>query len=168
MALVLGSILKELQRSIKNIGLFNMTTIACDGKTIACEGFVMHGGQVGPSLLLDTRNEKIIRFEDSFIGTSGGLSDTLILEKWLRNGGWNQKKPNEEVDITGIIFYKNKTVFEFDCMLIPYRVRAPFAIGSGRYIAVGAMEAGATSKEAIKIAIKHDIYSGGKIREYSF
>lgn len=40
------------------------------------------------------------------------------------------------------------------------------AFGSGRSFAMGAMDAGATAKEAVKVAIGRDIYSGGRIRVY--
>jgi ATP-dependent protease HslVU (ClpYQ) peptidase subunit len=40
-----------------------------------------------------------------------------------------------------------------------------YAIGSGAAFAMGAMDAGATAKEAVKIACR-DVYTGGKIRTY--
>ena len=38
------------------------------------------------------------------------------------------------------------------------------AIGSGWSIAMGAMQSGASAKEAVKAAIKLDIYSGGAVK----
>lgn len=40
------------------------------------------------------------------------------------------------------------------------------AIGSGSAYAIGAMDAGATAQEAVKIACGRDIYSGGRIRTF--
>jgi len=42
-------------------------------------------------------------------------------------------------------------------------VTTPFAIGSGRRYALGAMEYGASSEEAVLIAAKYDKHTGGKI-----
>jgi len=39
-----------------------------------------------------------------------------------------------------------------------------FSAGSGERFAYGAMYAGATSKEAVKAAIKYDPYTGGRVR----
>lgn len=39
-----------------------------------------------------------------------------------------------------------------------------YTIGSGSPYALGALDAGATSKEAMKIAMKRDIFTGGRMR----
>lgn len=41
-----------------------------------------------------------------------------------------------------------------------------YAIGSGVYYALSAMDVGATATEAVAIGIKRDIYSGGKVQSY--
>ena len=45
------------------------------------------------------------------------------------------------------------------------KTTTPYAIGSGASYALGAMDAGATAKEAVKIASR-DVYTGGLIRTY--
>jgi len=40
-----------------------------------------------------------------------------------------------------------------------------YSIGSGRKFALAAMECGKSPREAVEIAIKYDIYSGGEIQE---
>jgi len=40
------------------------------------------------------------------------------------------------------------------------------SIGTGETYAMGAMDAGATAKQAVKIAKKRDLYTGGKIRTF--
>ena len=42
----------------------------------------------------------------------------------------------------------------------------PFAIGSGKMFAFTAMDMGASAKEAVEMAIKRDMYSGGKVRTF--
>jgi ATP-dependent protease HslVU (ClpYQ) peptidase subunit len=46
-------------------------------------------------------------------------------------------------------------------------VKPPFAIGTGRTAALGAMKAGATARQAVEIAAQIDVYTGGKITSYS-
>ena len=41
----------------------------------------------------------------------------------------------------------------------------PYAVGSGSSYAIGAMDAGATAKEAVQIASR-DVFTGGKTRSY--
>jgi ATP-dependent protease HslVU (ClpYQ) peptidase subunit len=41
------------------------------------------------------------------------------------------------------------------------------ALGTGDQLAIGAMEAGASSSEAVAIAIRHDAFSGGDIQTIS-
>lgn len=43
---------------------------------------------------------------------------------------------------------------------------APHAFGSGAMHALTAMDMGATAKEAVKMAMKRDIFTGGKIRSF--
>lgn len=38
-----------------------------------------------------------------------------------------------------------------------------FAYGSGMFLALGAMELGATPERAVEVAIKYDLYCGGKV-----
>ena len=47
-----------------------------------------------------------------------------------------------------------------------FKERGICAIGSGGCYALAAMDAGATAKESVKIAIGRDIYSGGRIRTF--
>ena len=42
----------------------------------------------------------------------------------------------------------------------------PFAIGSGQHFALTAMDMGATAKEAVKMAAKRDVGTGGRIRTF--
>lgn len=48
----------------------------------------------------------------------------------------------------------------------PMKLDKPVGIGSGRDLALGAIDAGLNAKEAVKLACKRDIYSGGRVRTY--
>lgn len=55
-------------------------------------------------------------------------------------------------------------IFKYENNCLPRQRRAPFvALGSGRDLAMGAMAAGASAKQAINIAIKYDTATGGKV-----
>lgn len=49
-----------------------------------------------------------------------------------------------------------------------YEVQAPYAIGSGADIALGALDQGATAEEAVKIACKRNVLSGGAVTTVTF
>ena len=56
-------------------------------------------------------------------------------------------------------------VYLIDGLGYPQKVKGPFfALGSGGSIAVGALEMGADAVAAVKAAIKHDCYCGGKVK----
>ena len=61
------------------------------------------------------------------------------------------------------VYYGGIEVHGFWKMKI--RTGTPYAIGSGASYALGAMDAGATAKEAVKIASR-DVYTGGIIRTH--
>lgn len=48
--------------------------------------------------------------------------------------------------------------------MIPYKVSKTFAIGSGCKFAMAAMACGKTPAEAVRIASKLDVYTGGAVR----
>lgn len=65
----------------------------------------------------------------------------------------------------GTLFYcgMNKDSGFFSC---EESLARPFVLGSGRDHALTAMDMGATAREAVKMAIKRDSGSGGRVRTY--
>lgn len=62
-----------------------------------------------------------------------------------------------------------KELFFYDTTLFPHKIEADFhAIGSGMGVALGALEAGKTAREALEIVCKYDIYSQTPIIEETF
>lgn len=102
----------------------------------------------------------------------GGFGASYL--EWVRKAGkkvfttlppaskWSLKP--DDADIGAMIFYKGEA-YAVDGVALPYKVRGEFfANGSGMPVALGAMAAGATAKEAVEIAAKYDVYTGGEIR----
>lgn len=78
---------------------------------------------------------------------------------------WSNKEGQvkfEDLSIGGIIV-KDKKAFWFDCDLEVQEITEHFAYGSGMFLALGALELGATAIKAVEVAIKYDLYCGGKV-----
>lgn len=134
-----------------------MTTIATDGNSIAADSLAVSG---------DLKNTagftKIWEFNGDYYGASGLLNDLVRFQEY-------QKDP-ESTDITRLsdVFFglklTKKGVYFFDNELFMHKGAKLSAVGSGREIALGAMHAGASPREAVKIACKLNAFSGGSVR----
>lgn len=141
-----------------------MTTIAWDGKTLAVDSFGVSGETV-----INKRVKKLFTDVGPFMAVafSGTLQECEPLIKWIEKGGDNP--PVGDHFNLVCISKKGKclTLHDGDALFF-VEASGMWSTGSGRNIALGAMEAGATAIEAIKIACKRDIYTGGKVQSYTF
>lgn len=87
-------------------------------------------------------------------------------EGWLDSDGSrypnlvNAAKPDKETH--GYIFLPDHSVIRFEQGQPPFRTVQPFfAVGSGAWVAVGAMEMGASAAQAVAAAHKWDIGTSG-------
>lgn len=139
-----------------------MTTIAFDGKTMACDTRVTCG-----SSCYNT-NTKIYENDAYVIGVAGDAGvGTMLIE------GPDILQPrNYDFDFEALVFAKDtqklyKVAFykSWDCALssvIPIAdVRA--AVGSGAPYALAAMECGYSAHGGVAVASKFDTNTGGKI-----
>ena len=70
----------------------------------------------------------------------------------------------DDYDFSTILIQTDGTVWLFDGELAPYRVTDEYAgIGSGASYAIGAMDAGATVEQAVRIACNRDPMSSGPV-----
>ena len=105
---------------------------------------------------------KVFRLNDGRIaGVAGGAFNAAPFINWLNDGG--DKPDFGEDSFDALVLHPDGSVQNYDkqCRAIPEAV--PTACGSGRDIAIGAMEAGATPEEAVDIASRRNAYTGGKI-----
>lgn len=64
-----------------------------------------------------------------------------------------------------VVREKDKALFQYHGAGHPFRLYGKYAaIGSGDALAIGAMAFGASAVEAVRIAVKHDCNTGGKVR----
>lgn len=141
-----------------------MTTIAWDGKTLAVDSFGVRGDTVASKsvkkLFVNVGPFKAVAF-------SGTLQECEPLIKWIKKGGDN---PSLDEGFNLVCISKKGKCFSLHDgkALFFVKEKGVWASGSGSNIALGAMDAGATAIEAVKIACKRDIYTGGKVQSYTF
>lgn len=101
---------------------------------------------------------------------AGNSSDIEHVMNWLEAGGKEEQKKDfniagRDVKCEVIAVDRNGVVKFYEESLCPYSVDAAyFAIGSGASVALGAMAAGASAKDAVLAATKHDLNTGPPVK----
>jgi hypothetical protein len=84
--------------------------------------------------------------------------------EWLKIGGGpycDMMIPGRDKETTGFVVLPDDSLLRFENGNPPYRVRSPFyAFGSGSWVALGALDRGATAVEAVEVAGRWDIGTG--------
>lgn len=144
---------------LQNISPVGATTVAYDGVTLAADS------QTTTSNLKQFDFQKIHRIKGSLVGTCGTATDGLKFIHWLESADREfDEFPTMESGFRAIVVDKGE-VFEYENCEYPLPSKAPVAIGSGKDFAMGAMLAGKTAADAVRIAEKLDIYTGGEVKE---
>jgi hypothetical protein len=136
-----------------------VTTIACDGKSMAGDGLAARG-----SLITAFNSEKVVRLDDGrIVGTAGNKADCYKFRAWLRDGGPIPKFK----DFAALVLQSDgRLSYHTEDYPAGSPTEAPNAIGTGQEIAIGAMLAGKTPAEAVTLAAMRDIHTGGVIISY--
>jgi len=128
-----------------------MTTIAWDGKHVCCDS------QMSSSYIDQNSAQKIFKKKNKLYAASGTYS---VIRGFVHDG---KEIPDGsyllEIDQNtgkGMLIEKDGS----------FPVKPPQALGSGSGFAMGALLNGASAAEAVKIAIKLDANSGGKVKTY--
>lgn len=139
-----------------------MTTIATDGRTLASDSRTTCGG-----LIESDRLTKLVRLPDgSVAGWAGTNTNATLAVEELADAIAEDRHPKLcRGDYKILRLQANGTITFYGGELVGFPVPPPAAIGSGECLAIGAMETGASPKEAVRIAKKRDVYSGGRIQE---
>lgn len=137
-----------------------MSTIATDGQTVASDSQMTSGD----NRVVGLNHTKLHRGKGYIVGFCGFPVQQPLFEKFIETG----EKPDglDMKDCTGLVV-KADGIFIYEFVLLPLKMQPPFTMGSGEATAYGAMKAGATPLEAIKIACEVDVYSGGAITSYT-
>lgn len=142
-----------------------MTTIACDGVTIAADSQSTSGGEI-----ISLTKQKIVIEHGYVFGLSGNYAYFETLRAWYASGCDPEKAP--KISGTGSSWYL--AVFREDDFVaynneIPYADVFPYpqSFGSGSQYALGAMKAGVDAVAAVRAAIELDTASGGSVQSIS-
>lgn len=158
-----------------------MTTIAFDGKTLASDSQLTAG-----TLRLDTNTKKIYQPEPTeqwvvdgkraiAFGVAGSLGATEIVHGALRSvmSGYSGLNSTTRFikgeSLKYIVITESGEVYaggQYSDDEVPWiaKVQPPIAVGSGSEYALGAMAAGVSAAEAVRIAMRFDVNTGGDIQ----
>ena len=138
-----------------------MTTIAYKEGILAADSQVTSGHIQSSSTF-----SKIKKFDEGYAAFSGLCSDISILFDLIK--GREVEGETKNIDATAIVMPNEGKPYQASVDSLGNLYKHPInkfsAIGSGWTIAMGAMQSGASAKEAVKAAIKLDIYSGGAVK----
>ena len=132
-----------------------MTTIAYDGQTVAYDSRLSKANGI-----MSDKYSKLMTVQGVQFIFCGVPSDKDLLPDAYFN---NQLEGTAE--ISALIIDQGK-VYEIACyedIEILEVTGMPWAIGSGSDHALTAMDLGQSAREAVKSAMKRDMYTGGKI-----
>jgi len=144
-----------------------MTTIAFDGKSVAADGWQMtDDGTIDRQHIQKIFEAKTNRY--AVVGGAGETDAVNAFVEWIMGGTPKRTYPEICKERADYCEYFAVTV---DGLLEMYeRTAKPVssskhidAFGSGRRLALGAMAAGASAENAVRIASQFDIRTGGKI-----
>lgn len=138
-----------------------MTTIACDGLSMAADGLCVDH----TDMVVERSLAKIRRLADGRIcGGAGSSFDFDSWTHWLTDGKPDEA-PMTDNTFCGLILHPDGRLLWVDHKGRELPQSVPAAIGSGAVFAMGAMYAGASAKKAVEIATLLDVHSGGTVRE---
>lgn len=136
-----------------------MTTIAYKDGVLASDTLGTSGG------LRDcNRIQKVHKVGPLLVAGAGASALCARFTEWVRAGMKGDSPWTGNEGGNSLIIMPDDTILVFG-MNGPWRVKQPvYAMGSGESLALGAMAAGASAEQAVEIAMRYDIYSGGEIR----
>lgn len=135
-----------------------MTTIACDGKTMAGDGLITENDAV-----CMTDYPKVRRLSDGrIVGFCGNSYNWDTFAEWLE-GGCEGDAPKVEDGFGCLVLQTDGAIVSYDKLGRSFPEVAPCANGSGARFALAAMDHGKNAAEAVAYACSRDIYSGGVV-----
>jgi hypothetical protein len=138
-----------------------MTTIAYDGKCVSCDKKLSFQD-------MSFKYEKFVNFKNFVYIYAGDVYQCLKIIKALNNeitegelNDYFDKLDDDEISCAVLRYCKKtKTCVIYDNKLMPIKVSAPFALGSGSMGAMTVLHAGHSAPEAIWYTSKVDPGTG--------
>lgn len=150
-----------------------MTTIACDKTGIYGDLQITNLAtnakfKCGTKVYKFSAHELTYPHSDFYVGFAGSAEDIITAADFFDCPEVYYNKRLNLKGLSGLVLTEQQEIFVFSSLTKWLVVKDKYAsIGSGANVAIGAMEAGSTPKEAVKIASKIDIYTGMGIKGYS-
>lgn len=137
-----------------------MTTIAADLlRGVMCADTQWNDGS------MKGRWRKVYRRKGALIGLAGALSEHAIWLKAYDTGLWEDHYPSIHETVAIRLDRASLSTWTIEDGWI--KVQEPrWAIGSGASFAIGAMDAGATVEQAIRVALKRDAGTSGRVSRF--
>ena len=143
-----------------------MTTIIANSEGMASDTSTQQG-----KTIFSLHAQKIFRVKGHLIGVCGSCAQAYSIVHDIKTAKsppieYLYEYSSERYDGASILILNPAgQIWLYDGHGVPYRVHEPaVAIGSGGIVAQAALMAGASVKEAVKIAIALDTSSNGKIK----
>ena len=140
-----------------------MTTIAYKDGIIAADSQESDEGYLAKG---DTR--KLWEISGDLIGLSRGSYAGLLFIEWYR-GNINEDtialRLQDDDDFEALVIEGNGKIYTYNRYLAPDRKHLKhYAIGCGWKCAMVAMDLGCNAVDAVKLASRYDLFSGGKVK----
>lgn len=119
--------------------------------------------------------KKLFKVGPLLIATAGGSYAGLVFVRWMEsqrdplNPNWDDTPDlsnlSEEEDFECIVVHPDRSYYTVNKLFVPYEHDDEgCCMGSGAKVAAGALHAGASVKEAVRIACKVDAYTSGRVQ----
>ena len=136
-----------------------MTTIAFDGQRLAVDSRV-----VNDTMICYERAKKLWFIRGRWIAFCGSIESMMIAVQWFK-AGMPKEKPQVSKNFGALAWdMRRRPVFYEDGLVAIPEGRELLAYGSGAHFALGAMAAGATAVEAVKIAARFDPNTNSRVQ----
>ncbi len=147
-----------------------MTTITYKDGVVAFDTLVTQGHTI---IGHDHHKARLFTFDSHsiIVGAAGVAGTCEKCFNWARTNFSSEHKPQEEAleNLDGFIVDNKGRKFLINGNFAPFEISTDIlALGSGSDIALGAMLNGASAIEAVKLAAKYNIGTGGKIKQLKF
>lgn len=142
-----------------------MTVIAVKGKTMAADGLVTIDDTI-----VSSSYTKLLKHDGCVYGFAGGIKEAEVAKNLIR-GILDETLNLDLRDLDVLKLHPDGTVEALEYMkdvgFVAIPLESPTAIGSGANSAIGALRAGASAQEAVKIACSVNTHCGGDIQVIS-
>ena len=152
-----------------------MTTVAYKDGIMCSDSQATRGDFID-----NTETKKVFNVNGVLIGISGNAISAMKFVEWFENTmlhavaqeenpfvSINMPESLVEDDFMAMVVYPDESIWEFHgCDKVMQITQDYFAVGSGMFYALSVMDNGGTAEEAVAVAIKRDVYSGGDIQKF--